>query len=350
MWQVLNRTPFAAAQSWVRNLVGAETWVVIVKATFDVLADGSLAIAETQPVPVRVPVYRGDPGRSSIEYENDFVLLKTTTDVVVNASAYAPGGEAEPSVDVAFSVGPVSKKLRVIGDRSWTGSGTLSWPQRFVMMPITYERAFGGVDPGSTKPDLDWYWPNPAGTGFALSNRALPAIGVWNVEYPQDPVRSWKARPRPAGFGVIGSHWEERAKFAGTYGAAWAAERQPLPPDDFDPRYFQVVPADQQAPRFLAGGEKVSLINLTPSGQLQFSVPKIELRFETRFAGGEQREHPPAQLHTVIVEPDFPRISLVWHSAIECHSKVYKLEQTRVTLERLNSEEWDEEVGSLLEV
>ena len=35
--------------------------------------------------------------------------------------------------------------------------------------------------------------------------------------------------------------------------------RQPLLPDDFDDRYFQFAPADQQAPAFLRGGEPVVL-------------------------------------------------------------------------------------------
>jgi hypothetical protein len=350
MWQVLNRTPFAAAQSWARNLDGAETWIVAVKASFDIQPDGSLIIAETQPLPVRAPVYRGEPGQSSIEYENDFVLTKTTTDVVVNATAYAPGGRPEPYVDVGFAVGPIQKVLRVFGDRFWGRSGMLSGPQPFVTMPVTYDRAFGGRDPASPNPDVDWYWPNPVGTGFAVSDRALTAIRVWNVEYPDDPIRSWKARPKPAGFGAIGPNWQDRAKFAGTYDDAWAKERQPLLPVDFDPRYFQAVPLDQQAPRFLSGGEPVSLQNLTPSGRLQFALPTMDIRWETRFADGERRQHPPGQLHTVILEPDVPRVSLVWHSAIECHSKVYKLEQTRVTVEQVQNQAWDEEVESLLEL
>ena len=37
-------------------------------------------------------------------------------------------------------------------------------------------------------------------------------------------------------------------------------------------------------------------------------------------------------LHTVIIEGDVPRVSLVWHSAAPCHFKVQKLERTIVTL------------------
>jgi hypothetical protein len=34
----------------------------------------------------------------------------------------------------------------------------------------------------------------------------------------------------------------------------------------------------------------------------------------------------------VILEPDHPRVSLVWHSALPCHFKVQKLEKTVVTM------------------
>jgi hypothetical protein len=36
-------------------------------------------------------------------------------------------------------------------------------------------------------------------------------------------------------------------------------------------------------------------------------------------------------LHTVIIEPDTPRVSLVWQTTLQCHAKVLKLDFTRVT-------------------
>ena len=349
MWQVDNRTPFAAAQSWVRDLDGAETWIVVVKATFDIRGDGSLVVTEQQPPPVRSPVYRGEPGRSSLVYENDFVLAKKTTDIVVNGSAYAPGGRPQAAVDVGFRVGPVSKVLRVVGDRTWKlGGAMMSDAAPFVSMPIVYERAFGGEDRAAGPSGAAWHWPNPVGTAFLASDRGIGEVRLPNVEYPDEPMRSWKARPRAAGFGVIGSNWEERAKLTGTYDAEWERERQPLLPRDFDLRHFQAVPRDQQAPAFLSGGESVSLVNLTPSGSLQFALPTVHLRLETRFVDGERREHPPAKLHSVIVEPDVPRVSLVWHSTIECHAKVYKLDHTRVEWPRPGDD--DESPGSLLDL
>ena len=124
MWQIDNRTPFAAGQSWVRDLTGAETWLVAVKATFDIHADGTTTVAPEQPPLVRSPVHRGDPGKSSLLYDNDFVLGKVTTDVIVNGTAHAPRGVPVRTVDVGLQVGTVRKTLRVSGEREWGPRGT----------------------------------------------------------------------------------------------------------------------------------------------------------------------------------------------------------------------------------
>jgi hypothetical protein len=331
MWQVDNRTPFAAERGWVRDRNGAEVWLVAVKATFDILPDGTTIPSKDQPPVLRVPEYHGEPGKSSIKYEADLVLTKTTTDVLVVGHAYAPGGKPVTELDAGFRVGPVTKVLRIIGDRTW-GIGGPSSPRPFLKMPLAYERAFGGVDGKSSNPERDWDWRNPVGCGYAVSKGHLDDVPVPNIEWRDQPIRSWDDRPPPAGFGPIGSHWQPRASFAGTYDDNWMKTRQPLLPDDFDDRFFQCAPADQQAPQFLVGGEPAVLLNLAPGGDLRFFLPKIFLGFETRFYDGSREIHKSRKLHSVIVEPDFPRVSLVWNSALPCHFKVQKLERTIVTL------------------
>ena len=74
------------------------------------------------------------------------------------------------------------------------------------------------------------------------------------------------------------------------------------------------------------------LYRLTPGGELRFHLPKVFLGFETRFYDGTRQIHRDRRLHTVILEPDVPRVSLVWHTALPCHWKVQKLERTIVTL------------------
>jgi len=331
MWQIDNRTPFAAERSWVRGRDGSEIWLVVLKCTFDIARDGTTTVSAEQPPVLMVPEHIGEPARSSIKYESDLVLTKTTTDVVVVGHACSPNAVPVTELNVGFTVGPVHKDLRVTGDRTWTAFGP-SQPQPFVKLPLVYERAFGGVDLRSANPDRDWDWRNPIGSGFAVDPDHLRGRPVPNIEYSGDEMNSWDDRPKPAGFGVIASHWHARAQYAGTYGDEWMKSRHPLLPDDFDDRFFQVVPADQQAPDFLVGGEQAVLRGMTPSGDLRFRVPRVFPSFKTLFQRGGREIHRLRKLHTVIIEPDYPRVSVVWHSALPCHFRINKLMQTIVTV------------------
>lgn len=333
MWRIDNRTPFAAERAWVRDRDGSEIWLVAVKATFDIRPDGSTVIAQEQPPVLRVPEYYGEPGRSSLKYEADLVLTKKTTDVLVVGHAHAPAGRRVTEVDVELHVGPLQKVLRVFGDRTWGHLGASS-PQPFARMPLVYERAYGGVDARSAHPERDFDFRNPVGMGFAVAREHASGMRLPNIEDPQHLIRSWDERPPPAGSGAICSHWQPRLALAGTYDDHWMKSRQPLLAEDLDDRFFQCAPADQQTPMFLRGGEPVSLRHLTPAGELRFSLPRIHLGFQTHFYDGSLEIHKRRDLHTVILEPDFPRVSLVWHSALPCHFKVQKLGSTLVTLKR----------------
>lgn len=339
MWQLDNRTPFAAERTWVRDRNGAEIWLVAVKCTFDIKPDGITEVAKEQPPVVMAPEYMNpaEPAKSSLKYDSDLVRTKTTTDVVVLGHAHSPRGEPVTELDVGFRVGPVAKQLRIAGDRVWQ-NGSPSKPHPFTKMPLVYERAYGGYDAESLNTDApQWDARNQVGTGFALSASSADGQRLPNIEYLGQLIQSRKDRPAPAGFGPIGSHWQPRITLAGTYNDKWQQERFPLLPQDFDDRYYQCVPADQQAPQFLTGGEPVVLINLTPGGRLRFDLPRVFLGFETFFYAGERQLHERPKLHTVIIEPDFPRVSLVWHTALPCHPKVLKLKETRIIQKQILS-------------
>jgi hypothetical protein len=260
----------------------------------------------------------------------DLVRTKPTTDVLLMGHAYAPQGRPTKACEVALRVGSLVKQLTVIGDRKWIGT-TMSEPLPFTRMPLIYERAYGGFDPQRRETESPlWDLRNPVGTGFAESAVAADGQMLPNIEYPDQRIQSWNDRPQPAGFGPICSHWQPRADLAGTYDDQWQRTRFPLLPDDFSDHHYQCAPADQQTPRFLVGNEPVALINLTPQGKLHFQLPRVFLGFETFFYTGERQLHSPPKLHSIILEPDRPRLSLVWHSALSCHPMVTKLNKTRI--------------------
>ncbi len=329
-----NTTPFSAERNWFLDKDGAKSWIVAVKAAYDVLPDGSTAIAEKQEPALIADAFTGEPEKSSILYSNDLAGPKEVTDVLLNAHAYAPFGAFVTEVDVEISVGPITKRLRVYGERRWDsisflGGPSMTEPEPFEKIPITYERAFGGSDTKSDDPTKHRLEPrNPIGKGFAVAAGHLTGTMAPNVEYPRDRVSSWKDRPQPAGFAALSSYWLPRRKYAGTFDQKWMNERFPLWPEDFDSRYFHCAPEDQQVAGFLRGGEQVRLRNLTANGLLEFSLPRFYPVFATYFRG-KPFEHR-AKLHTVVIEPEAPRVLMVWYTDLRVHNNADDLDVTTI--------------------
>jgi len=146
MWLVSNRTPCAADRSWLQDKDANKIWLVVVKATFDIRPDGSTRLADHQLPVLRSARHHGEPGESSLAAEADLLWTKPCTDVLVDGTAWAPGGRAVESFDVGMRIGEVHKVLRVFGDRLWQRGvvgPTISRPRPLDRLPIRYERAFG---------------------------------------------------------------------------------------------------------------------------------------------------------------------------------------------------------------
>ncbi len=293
--------------------------MVVVKATFMVARDGSVERASAMEPIALTDVYRGEPGASSQLYESEVLLRKPSTDVLLNGHAYAPEGSAVQQLDISFQVGDVTKQISVFGDRVWE-KGLLglraSAPRAFERMPLIYERAFGPGD------------GNPVGVGFHPDPAKAVGSLLPNLEAPGQRISRCTDTVAPMGVGVISKHWEPRRTWAGTCDERWLAERMPLWPEDLDPRFFQAAPADQVSREVLRGGEPVLLQHLTPEGPLAFRLPRVELAFTTAL-GKELIQHR-AQLDTVILEPDIPRVLLVWHTMLSCHRKKFELKWTEI--------------------
>lgn len=314
MWALQNRTPYSADRTWIRDKTGAHHWVVTVKATFDLGADGSLRLADEQKAPLLAPEYLGKPGESSICYEADLGPMKPTTDITLLGSAFSPGGRPASQVDVSLRVDEICKVLRVYGERiyhqGFTGIKTSS-PEPFVRSAITYERAFGGYAAADADPRKHTLDPrNPIGRGFPAGSRSLVDRPAPCIEYPHlDLVAAG-----PAGFGPLASYWSPRLELWGSYDAKWEKTKKPLLPDDYDERVVLSAPRDQLPARYLRGGELVELINLSVSGITRFRLPKIYLTFTT-FWGRRYEEHR-SRLVGVVIEPDASRLLLTWQTTL----------------------------------
>jgi hypothetical protein len=309
-----NRTPFSAKKFVLPDVEGQETIVVVAAATFEGDQSGRLNLAEQQrPVP-QADEYFGEPGLSSVRCEAEIAFQKPLVDVLVNGSAYAPGGRPATTVPVRLTVGDIRKDLIVTGDRVWRSSpvgGIPSSPRPFVSLPVVYERAFGGVDRRSSDPAKHVAEPrNLVGVGLAgmPSNNPSIATELPNIERPDARMASQSDRFEPAGLGIVSRGWMPRLKYAGTYDERWLDERWPLLPMDFDLMYNQAAPPDQQS-RSLVGGEFVQLLNLTPEGDWRFTLPRLRipilLLYDNRRSEGQLR------LDTILIEPDVHRVTLI---------------------------------------
>jgi hypothetical protein len=333
--ELLNATRMKAAYTMGLRPDGRELLVVVVKGTFAFPSDGAEPeIAEEQADLVMADVFTGEPGLSAPVYESDFAPVKPRCDILLNGSAYAPNGRPSERVEVGVRVGSLSKLFAVVGNRAWqrTMEGYIPGnPEPFVQKPISYDNAFGGTDKSfEDERKHTAYVPNPAGRGFyantapeAVEGKPLP-----NTEESNHPVRDPKGKYQPMAFGPVGRAWPPRPKFAGTYDQDWIDNVFPFLPADFDDRYFQCAPEDQQLER-LQAGEEVTLLNLTPEGRTAFRVPTIDVPVTFYLKNHEEQKNL-AVNDTLIIEPDKRRFIMVWRTALPLKKNMFEVAQVVV--------------------
>jgi hypothetical protein len=318
---VTNATRFEVAYATALDVAAREHLVLVIKGTFRFPErEGEpLERAEEQIEPVLADVHWGEPGYSPPRLEAELARFKPRCDLLVNGTAWAPGGRPAERVKVGVACGPVRKMIEVVGDRHWRQVGATvgpSAPAPFATMPLTYARAFGGVDDADPREAQPLAYPsNPFGRGWhrvanqgRILGRPLP-----NLENPGEPVKVPWGSYRPAGLGIRARSVADRLRFAGTYDQRWIDEVFPFLPADFDERYHQAAPEDQQLP-WPAGGEEVVLLNLTPEGRTRFRLPVVDLPVVLIGRDGTERQKRPV-LDTILIEPDERRVCLTWRTS-----------------------------------
>jgi hypothetical protein len=357
--QLTNTTQFPALAFQATGQHCQPYHVVVMRATFDIKPDGALAVSVEQEPIVLTDEYFGEINRSSVRQESDLVPFKPQCDVIVNATAYAPGGRPSTGFIVGVRVNKppdergepglvvLDKNLVVTGPRCWEKGLLGGWKLRPPTMPITslplrYEYAFGGecriemddsaaervgrkflLGPeqrashpdGAAKAPLAHavYDDNPLGMGFAeewyLKAKRMKIFPAPQIDSPENPVSVLGNAYAPQGFGIITKAWKQRLELAGTYGDAWRENRWPHLPEDFDMEFWNGAHPDMRIP-FPEGGEKITLTNLTPGGKLTISLPDHEPVVHVRREDGTIMSGP-LKIDTLIIEPDSMKISLV---------------------------------------
>jgi len=343
--EFINSTRMVAGYTVGIDANGREHLIVVIKGTFRIPGEpgGAVKLHEEQMPLVMSDEFHGAPGVSSPKYEIDFALRKQRCDILLNGTAYAPYGDATERVIVGLRVGGWSKSFAVVGNRSWFSAGGVraTSPQPFTKMPISYDRAFGGVDQRHEDPAKHAaFMANPSGRGFHdhMVDEWLQGSPLPNTEELDNPVIEPVGKYRPMAFGVIGRHWEPRYRYAGTYDQTWLDNVFPFLPADFDERYFQAAPTDQQLSQPL-GEQPVTLLNLTPDGRRDFLLPHFEAPVHV-FPKKGDREDFAAPVDTVVIEPDLGRLTMTWRVARPLRKNVFELAQ--VLVGRKGQEWWQQ--------
>jgi len=340
---LLNRSGMLAGYTLGMDKTGAEHLIVAVKGTFTLPPSGGTPkLAEVQVPLVDADEFSGDPARSATLAECDYALEKPHCDVLLNGAAHAPGGQPVERIAVGLQVGAWRKAFAVWGNRTWRRAVvgySPSDPVPFVRLPISYDNAFGGIDERMRDPAQHRsYLPNPVGRGWHhhIYPELVSGAPVSNTEEMNDPVRDPAGKYRPMAFGPIGRGWPSRIRYAGTYDQNWIDNVFPFPPADFDPRYYQCAPEDQQIapPR---GGERVLLINLTPDGRREFALPTVEVPI-VFFRRRADRVMTHGTLDTVMFEPDAERFSMVWRASLKLRRDIFEV--TQVAVGRMSRAWW----------
>jgi hypothetical protein len=314
---------------------GRELLVAVVKGTFRIpLESGATVSLHEEQVPlVMSDVFFGEPGLSAPKYEVDFAPRKPRCDVLLNGSAHASDGKPTDRVVVGVRVGDWSKSFAVVGDRVWLSAAGVraSSPTPFTVMPISYDRAFGGTDLRHEDPAQHAaFMPNPSGRGFHrhLVSKWLEGSPLPNTEELGTSVSAPDEAYRPMSFGAVGRHWEPRLKFAGTYDQNWLDNEFPFLPSDFSEQYYQAAPLDQQLPLPL-GEQLVRLRNLTADGTRDFTLPHLAAPIHV-FPRKGRREDLTAHVDTIVIEPGDDRVTMTWRVARPLRKSLFEIAEVLV--------------------
>ncbi|HYO56796.1 DUF2169 domain-containing protein [Archangium sp.] len=306
--------------------------VVVVKGTFQTDSQGHMTLGASQRPLVYVDEHYGEPDTTAIRYECDFALEKRLTDVLVVGKAIAPRGKHVTELPVRLEVQGKAKDILVVGERRWLrtlGSVHPCAPVPFTEMPLTFDRAFGGQDDSKGLANVAVEQSNPVGVGFNpyREGKKVEGMSLPNLEHPMQRLTSYRDRVDPVGFGCIGRNWKARVDYAGTYDQRWRDEVAPFLPADFDSRYFQSAPADQQFPMF-EGGEVIRCVHMAARPVVEYRIPSLKVPVSFGFVGDEVERF--GALDTVILEPHLSLAVLVWRASAPLGKKLHTLRSIAV--------------------
>ncbi|MFK3889897.1 DUF2169 domain-containing protein [Sphingomonas sp. NPDC079357] len=206
----------------------------------------SILRAQAEMWPLVLPLLGGEP--------LDLGQPKPFGEWLLAGRSFAPGGVAAESWEAAVTVGERRKRLVIHGPRVWE-DGRLQTTLATVM-PTGWANAWGGEGVAD----------NPLGLGWR-PGATTPVIAP-SVEHPDFPWQGPDRRCRAWSPAPLAMTDPSRLARIGTIGADHVASAFPGYPADFDPRFFQNAPDDQQCASPWRGDEEFVLQHWHPTAAL----------------------------------------------------------------------------------
>jgi hypothetical protein len=333
---LFNRSGFEAEILPILDRDGAQSRIVLVKATYTMRVGGQPTLSE-EPRAIR----HGDepwgaPEIADIRLPGDLCAAKPGTDFIVSGHAVPRQQRFGTHVDVAVQVANRTKTMRVHGERDWkrTIAGVVPGPSAPMQpTPLAWSRAYGGsdlTDPSRPLEDAR----NPVGSGIARDVSRLIGTPAPQIEAPDAPIGAAGGRFLPVGCAPLGRNFEPRRKTMGTYDEAWLGSVYPARPADYHEEHENCAPPDFVFREPLIGGEPVMVSGVHREGPLQFNLPKHRIVVDALIDGTivERRPH----LDTVVVDSDAMVLELVWRALYRCPVKM----RNRFTVVRVHRKEF----------
>lgn len=323
---LVNSTPLAARLDIGAPLPnGLRRGMLVAKATYRFDGSGHAELETQAPYPIFLKdelTPHGFLPRDSV------ARLDDVFEVSLLGCAHAPQGRPAEHVRVSLAVGGKHQSLDVFGDRWFEGEGpgaTISRPEPFVKMPLTWSRAFGGaadieldegafirvqhagnsygkgVDIHAEAKKLDEQLVCPSGYPKFERRRALP-----NVERSEQLIRGWDDNPEPVSFAPppieTGAHNIRCFDVVEEPGKG----KRAVPNDGVHHR----APAEWVLPAPPSEGTVIRMEGVSPDGAMEVHLPKLDVLFD--YVLGERTGAREMKRQALVLLPEERRFYLVY--------------------------------------
>jgi hypothetical protein len=151
---------------------------------------------------------------------------------------------------------------------------------------------------------------------------------VPSVFYPKEDWSPTGKNLRVAGFGPLPPFFESRLVYAGTFDESWEQTRRPILPIDFDVKFYQSAPQDQQCKGHLMGGERLVISGFCHDDTLLFRIPSEKYLATAKFKNEIYQAD--MSIYTVFVDAEHKTVSVSYSAAFPCQGKEHLLLSTQV--------------------